>query len=235
MDLEKTGKFIAECRKNQNLTQKQLADKLGILDKTISKWERGVNAPDISLLIPLAKILDVEVQEILKGKKKNKVIKKYNKYIIVIIIVILIVIGILSSIGYNKYVDLKDMDVYFFDTVNKEYEVNGFIAMNDNNSIISISKIDCVNKLRGKMKEVKLNEIEVKLLNGDEILYSINKTKEDNDNNILYFSNFIKTINFIVEEEKLDIEDIDLKIIIDFKEIDGKYSSIIINLNHKKY
>ena len=53
MDQIKTGKFIAELRKERGLTQKQLAEKLGISDKTISKWERGNGMPEVSLMMPL--------------------------------------------------------------------------------------------------------------------------------------------------------------------------------------
>ena len=51
MDQLKIGKFIAECRKQKNLTQMQLAEKLGITDKAISKWERGIAMPDSSIML----------------------------------------------------------------------------------------------------------------------------------------------------------------------------------------
>lgn len=72
MDNQTIGKFIKELRKDKNLTQKDLADKLNITDRAVSKWERGLSCPDISLLDDLSKILDVSVLEILKGRKLNK-------------------------------------------------------------------------------------------------------------------------------------------------------------------
>lgn len=54
MNNEKMGKFICDMRKSQKLTQKDLAEKLKITDKAVSKWERGISCPDISLLVPLA-------------------------------------------------------------------------------------------------------------------------------------------------------------------------------------
>lgn len=69
MNNEKMGKFISEMRKSQNLTQKDLASRLEITDKAISKWERGISCPDISLLIPLAQILGVTTSELLNGEK----------------------------------------------------------------------------------------------------------------------------------------------------------------------
>lgn len=71
MNLIKTGKIIADARKNKNMTQKELANKLHISDKAISKWERGLGYPDISLLIPLTNILDITLYEILIGEKEE--------------------------------------------------------------------------------------------------------------------------------------------------------------------
>lgn len=71
MENEKIGKFICEMRKSQKLTQKNLAEKLGVTDKAVSKWERGINSPDISLLIPLAKALNVTTSELLRGEKET--------------------------------------------------------------------------------------------------------------------------------------------------------------------
>ena len=69
MDQLKIGKFIAECRKQVNLTQMQLAEKLGITDKAISKWERGIAMPDTSIMLELCDILGISVNELLSGEK----------------------------------------------------------------------------------------------------------------------------------------------------------------------
>ena len=69
MDQLKTGKFIADCRKRKNLTQMQLAEKLGITDKAVSKWERGVAMPDTSIMLELCDILSISVNELLSGEK----------------------------------------------------------------------------------------------------------------------------------------------------------------------
>ncbi|MBQ7874588.1 MAG: helix-turn-helix transcriptional regulator [Oscillospiraceae bacterium] len=67
MDNMQTGKLIAELRKKQGLTQQQLADKLNLSNKTISKWESGNGSPDISNLPVLAETLGISVDELLKG------------------------------------------------------------------------------------------------------------------------------------------------------------------------
>ena len=71
MDQIKIGKFISACRKQVNLTQLQLADKLGITDKAISKWERGIAMPDTSIMLQLCDILGISVNELLSGEKIN--------------------------------------------------------------------------------------------------------------------------------------------------------------------
>ena len=69
MDQLKIGKFIADCRKQKNLTQMQLSEKLGITDKAISKWERGIAMPDSSIMLELCDILGISVNELLSGEK----------------------------------------------------------------------------------------------------------------------------------------------------------------------
>ena len=69
MDQIKIGRFIANCRKQKNLTQMQLSEKLGITDKAISKWERGIAMPDTSIMLELCDILGINVNELLSGEK----------------------------------------------------------------------------------------------------------------------------------------------------------------------
>lgn len=72
MNLEKIGKFIALNRKNKGLTQEQLAEKLGVTNKTISRWETGKYMPDLSLLKPLSEELGITLNELLSGEKIEK-------------------------------------------------------------------------------------------------------------------------------------------------------------------
>ena len=72
MDQIKIGRFIAELRKEKNLTQRQLADSLNLSDKTISKWECGKGLPEVSLMLPLCEILEITVNELLCGERIEK-------------------------------------------------------------------------------------------------------------------------------------------------------------------
>lgn len=71
MNNEKFGDFILKLRKEKGLTQQELANKLYITDKAVSKWERGLSFPDIELLIPIAEIFSISVLELLKGEKNT--------------------------------------------------------------------------------------------------------------------------------------------------------------------
>ena len=77
MEQVKIGKFIAECRKKKNLTQMQLAEKLNITDRAISKWETGKGMPDSSIMLELCNELDISVNELLSGELID--MKNYNK------------------------------------------------------------------------------------------------------------------------------------------------------------
>jgi len=77
MDLVKIGKFIAKCRKDKNITQEQLAEKLYITDRAVSKWERGLSLPDADKMLDLCSILEINVNELLNGERIN--MKDYEK------------------------------------------------------------------------------------------------------------------------------------------------------------
>ena len=120
MNQIKIGKFISECRKKANLTQMQLAEKLGITDKAISKWERGISLPDVSIMLELCDVLGISVNELLSGEeivmennnKKNeqllldmaKELEKKNKIIwfsmwaIMIVSIVGLSAGILAAV-----------------------------------------------------------------------------------------------------------------------------------------
>ena len=69
LDKEKVGAFLAQLRKEKGYTQKELAEKLYVSDKAVSKWERALSMPDIALLTPLARCLGVSVTELLQGER----------------------------------------------------------------------------------------------------------------------------------------------------------------------
>lgn len=78
MEQVKIGKFIQEMRKEQSMTQRELAEKLNISDKTISKWETGNGLPEVGLMLPLCELLHISVNELLSGERLDEK-RYYNK------------------------------------------------------------------------------------------------------------------------------------------------------------
>ena len=72
MDQKKVGSFLKELRKEKGITQEQLAEKLNVSGRSVSRWETGNNMPDISLLVEIADFYDVDVREIIEGERKSE-------------------------------------------------------------------------------------------------------------------------------------------------------------------
>lgn len=116
MNQQKIGRFISECRKQKGLTQAQLAEALGVSDKTISRWETGKTMPDLSFYEPLCEILDIQISELLYARKmtdKEKTVHgeksalnifktKSQLQTFAILTEILIFIGIIITITLTK-------------------------------------------------------------------------------------------------------------------------------------
>jgi len=80
MKQEDIGAFIANLRKDKGWTQKEMASRLGVSDKAISKWETGKSLPDMGILIPVSELLDITVDELLSGKKRTDAVVEGNGY-----------------------------------------------------------------------------------------------------------------------------------------------------------
>lgn len=78
MDQVKTGQFIKTIRKEKNLTQREVAERLSISEKTVSKWETGNGLPEVGLMLPLCELLGISVNELLSGEKLDEK-RYYNK------------------------------------------------------------------------------------------------------------------------------------------------------------
>ena len=146
MDQNKSGKFIAKLRKEKNMTQEQLAEKMGVSINAVSKWERGLSFPDVSLYKKLCKELGINIEELINGEKDNseeakekaiistvkekEKIKKNSKKILFLFIVIsIIIISIL--VYYNKILKVNlvsDSDYLYDEVINfikeKEFSEN---------------------------------------------------------------------------------------------------------------
>jgi transcriptional regulator with XRE-family HTH domain len=79
MDQSKIGSFLKKLRRERNLTQEELAEKLNVSGRTVSRWETGANMPDISLLVELAEFYDVSIPEIINGERKSEIMNEEVK------------------------------------------------------------------------------------------------------------------------------------------------------------
>lgn len=88
MNQENIGKYIKKLRKENNLSQEKLADKLGVTYQAVSKWERGLNLPDMTTLKEMSNLFNVNIDDIINGESSKKTKSNNKIYIIVIIILI---------------------------------------------------------------------------------------------------------------------------------------------------
>lgn len=174
MNYEKIGHFISILRKEKGLTQKELAVKIGVTDKAISKWERGLGCPDVSLLENLSIALEVTILEILKGRyiskdeitnddindlvletvnySKKEINKKYKNIILnMLMVIIIIIVSFISMLNVLHISYLNKKEYFNFDNVQTE-------KINNNLAILG-QKINLIKSSRMKYEEKDLKEI----------------------------------------------------------------------------
>ena len=132
-DFTKSGEFIAEMRKAKGMTQSELGELIGTGDKTISKWERGINVPDVIMLNNIAKVFNVSIHEILNGKRDEKldpkIVKLYEnrkiRYslfgLLIVILISFIILLLYFGNNYDKF------RIYRFDSKSDDYKLTGNI------------------------------------------------------------------------------------------------------------
>ena len=137
MNQEKIGKFIKELRRKNNLTQKELADKYNVTYQAVSKWENGKNIPDLSLIRKMSKDFNIDIEDILDGKIKNKKNSGIIKIIIIIVSVLLLCGLFIIIFNKNKSFNFKTIT-----TTCNDFNVTGSIAYDNDKTSIYISNID---------------------------------------------------------------------------------------------
>lgn len=204
MNYEKIGDFISNKRKENNLTQKELAEKIGVTDKAVSKWERGLGCPDVSILEVLASTLDVTILEILKGRmieneiipvteandyikdtvqrSKDEINKKAKQVLTQILsIIIIVILSFLVILNVSHILYLNSSEVYYFDNKDlnlKLKEIQDNISLIENN-IGTYYKEDHDSIVHSLNESYKiLSSLEVLKYNGEKSLKlkDLNKT-----------------------------------------------------------
>ena len=157
MNQEKFGKFIKELRNEKEMTQQELANKIGVSDRAISKWENGRGMPDISLLIPLSKALNITVVELLNGEKSddyndaaiklvrhnNTKIKFWKWWFLGVVNILLIFILIIIIYGYIIPSSKKNIAIIYSESMAPEFNLLDAIVY-DEVPIDKVNKNDLV-------------------------------------------------------------------------------------------
>jgi transcriptional regulator with XRE-family HTH domain len=138
MNQEKIGKFIKNIRINNNLTQKEFADKFGVTYQAVSKWENGKNLPDINILKEICREYSISLDEVI-GDKKNIGNKNNNRFIIILLLIL--IVGVLVCLfWFNNKGD--DFQFKTLTSTCENFKVTGSLAYNDSKSSIYISHVD---------------------------------------------------------------------------------------------
>lgn len=163
MDNKKIGKLIATLRKQNNLTQQDLGDKVGVGFRAVSKWERGINLPDIGIINDVSKVLGITTDELLKGeiKTENKTNTK-KKLSLSIKITISVIIFLLITIPLTYLYFTNKTYTYNLVSANRdEYYIEGQMEFKNKHFSITINQIGILDKEINSIT-IKNYEYEVK-------------------------------------------------------------------------
>ena len=194
MNQEKVGNLIKKLRKDNNLTQKELADKLNVTFQAVSKWENGKSVPDIAQLRQISKLFSVDISDILDGEVKEK--KKRILFIIPIAILLVLIIGIVI----NNRVNFSFKKITTYDT---NFSITGILAYDDKGKIyIYITDIKTDIKDDNKYKTIQVSLYEN---------YKGNNTKIKDSNEIAHDSTikeYLEQITFNIDDYKSSCSDL---------------------------
>lgn len=235
MNQEKIGNFIAKCRKDKKMTQVELAEKLGVSDKSVSKWENAKCMPDLSLFPQLCNILEITINDLMAGEKvddkeyintlENNFISlvsnmetrgRRKRMLLSLIIFIAFLIGIIGYYIYFNYeLDVKfDKRVMTCEINNKEliYHINGQSVFNTYHTSKKIGTKtiyffhNTINIYNKKRSNFEYAQSMARLLEGKNVLFSYYENINiDSENIEVYYTN--KLIKNIEKMSEKELND----------------------------
>jgi transcriptional regulator with XRE-family HTH domain len=234
--IAKIGKHIAELRKEKGYTQRTLSEMVYVGEKTVSKWERGIVAPDIAMIKTLSNIFEVSVDELLSGEKvensiENGTVAAINAYTyqakhkvlkVSLFIGFFFLITFLLIFFISRYYMWK---VERFE-IQDQLSVYGYTISNNLDTKVIVDKIIYDDPYAGTSDELKANYIKMSLYSADEEICS---SEFSYDNDIAVFS-IMNNYIFICDNEK-KFNDKELSLRFDFV---GKNSSMKKEISLKK-
>ena len=176
------GEFIEKLRKEKQITQKELGNRLNVSDKVISKWERGVYLPDIYMLAPVSKALGITVDELVNCKLNEEQKPDHSKKIIKLLIILLIItIFTFSFIIYflnRHYESSKEVpepyNVYAIESADPNLFINGYIIEKGTKYITFINKIQLFDPDLNKLKSN--DKVFINLIENEQIIFNCEDT-----------------------------------------------------------
>lgn len=188
MNQEKIGKFIRELRKNNNLTQADLANKYNVTYQAVSKWENGKNIPDISILKQMSKDFNIDINDLLDGEENKKKVKPY--YFIIGFVIVLFIILLIIIFTHNEDFEFKTLT-----TTCDDFTIKGSISYNKDKSSIYVSNI----KYCGKEDKVLYDSISGTLYEShNNIIKKIDEYKSESKK-LITLDDYLSELEFAVD------------------------------------
>ena len=198
MDQERIGELIKKIRKDNNLTQKDLADKLGVTYQAVSKWENGKNIPDIAILKQISEYFNIDLNDLLNGeetitpkKKKTLIIGGTVLFSLIFITIIILIVGTKTDLLIKKVT-----------TYDSNFEVTGTVAKSNGKTYIYISDIEYKDEDNTVYDSIKASLYE-------EYKGKSTKIKEcEKEENNVTLKEHLSKITFNIDDYKSDCEDL---------------------------
>lgn len=183
------GKIIKEIRKNNNLTQKELADKLFVTYQAVSKWENNKSIPDIAILQKISELYNIDLNNLTITNKKQS-----NKLYLLIIIIILIILSSIGILYLNNH--SHDFEMRTIETTCNDFNLSGTIAYNKDKTAIYISEIDYCGLNKDQIYDTIISTLYQNENNKEKIIIT-NKEK-----NNLSLNDYLKDLTYHVDNYK---------------------------------
>lgn len=201
-DFTKSGQFIAQLRSERGMTQDDLGKLIGSSDKTVSKWERGQNVPDVLTIKKIADAFDVTITEIINGERNAQVSPRFirmyeNKksryaFFTVIGIFILFFLALLMYFCNN----FDKFKIYEFKGEGKNYKLTGNIYRANNNYKLVIDDFFVYDT--NKYDKLKIDSYKISIYLGGVVIYDFNQgniVADDENSNYIKYSQIVEQIN----------------------------------------
>lgn len=238
-DLVKMGKHIQEARKNKKYTQKELGEIIDVSHKTISKWEQGHIAPDITILKSLAEALDMDLAELLSGEKVGKrdvekheeitinaidlysknTKKRISKFFIILIAILFFISGTIYVVDRYYRWDVKEV------SANGDFYAHGYIISNRKETKYIVDGISYLSSENGMNNEKIIKSLKINLIINNTHVNVINRTFDNGIEIRKLFTN----LNMMYEDNETANSN-EIKLYIAFEDNDGNRTIVTVTM-----